>query len=316
NPWNTHITNSKEEAIQEHEQLADTIQVYSDGSGYKGQIGAAAILFRAGKAPRTLRYHLGTDEEHTVFEAEEVGLTIAAKLIATEPRLTFPLSILIDDQASIQAGESFYTRPGSYLVDRFRRMMQITARRHDNFEITVRWVPGHSDVHGNEEADKQAKLVAESRYNNSPPTELPHYLRHRALPLSISALKEVHRKATQVRWEHLWRKSPRYACMNRLDPELLQCSFIKLTASFPKRLTSLYMSLRTGHAPLNKHLHRIRIIESPHCPHCQRIEETVHLSCPFYQHERRTLLNALGRKASSISSPHRPQCHSTSCTIY
>ncbi|OAX35507.1 hypothetical protein K503DRAFT_670526, partial [Rhizopogon vinicolor AM-OR11-026] len=137
----------------------------------------------------------------TVFEVEEVGLTLAAKLIATEPRLIFPLSISIDNQASIQAGESFYTRPDSYLADRFHRMIQTTARRHDNFELTIRWVLGRSDVRGNEEADKQAKLAAESRQKNSPPTKLPHYLRHGALPFSISALKEVHRKATHVRWE-------------------------------------------------------------------------------------------------------------------
>ncbi|OJA10578.1 hypothetical protein AZE42_04633 [Rhizopogon vesiculosus] len=62
---------------------------------------------------------------------------------------------------------------------------------------------GHSDVHGNEEADKQAKLAAESRQTNSPPTKLPRYLRYGALPLNISVLKEVHRKAMYVRWECL-----------------------------------------------------------------------------------------------------------------
>ncbi|OAX36478.1 hypothetical protein K503DRAFT_296286 [Rhizopogon vinicolor AM-OR11-026] len=97
-------------------------------------------------------------------------------------------------------------------------MMHQTARRHD---VIIRWVSGHSDVHGSQEADKQVKLAAESRHNNSLPTELPHYLRHGALPLSISAFKEVHRKAIQVRWECMWRKLPRYARMNRLDPELL-----------------------------------------------------------------------------------------------
>ena len=129
-------------------------------------------------------------------------------------------------------------------------MMQRTARRHNNFDVTVRWGPGHSDVHGNEEVDKHAKLAAESRQNNSPIAKLPHFLRFGALPLSISALKEIHCKATHIRWAHSWRKSPRYARMNRIDPKLLQNSFVKLTASFPKRLTGLYMSLRTGHTPL------------------------------------------------------------------
>jgi hypothetical protein len=92
--------------------------------------------------------------------------------------------------------------------------------------------------------------------------------------------------------------------MNRIDPKLLQHSFVKLTASFPKRLTGLYMSLRTGHAPLNKYLHRIGKAESLQCPHCHQVDETVHhylITCPFYRRERHILAGALGRKATSIS---------------
>ncbi|KAG2050602.1 hypothetical protein BDR06DRAFT_839543, partial [Suillus hirtellus] len=51
-------------------------------------------------------------------------------------------------------------RPGSYLADHFHRAMQQIARNHEDFNVTMCWVPGHSDVHGNEEADKHAKLVA------------------------------------------------------------------------------------------------------------------------------------------------------------
>jgi ribonuclease HI len=304
NPWNSHIAPNKEQAIAECEVLTDQIQIFSDGSGHKGNIGAAAVLFRAGKAPRTLRYHLGTEDEHTVFEAEEIGLILAARLLATEQDPPFPISILVDNQASIQAGESFYTRPGSYLADRFRRMMQQVAKDHDDFDVTLRWIPGHSNVHGNEEADKHAKLAAEGRHNNSPPDRLPRSLRHQTLPLSVSALKERQGKDTAERWKHIWHRSPRYYHMNRIDPNILKRSFIKLTSTFSKRLTSLYVFLRTGHAPLNQHLHRIRKSDSSSCPHCPETEETVHhylLTCPHYRRERHLLNTALGQDSSSLS---------------
>lgn len=194
--WTTHIATSKEEAITEHENLLEDIQVYSDGSRHKGKVGAAATLFRSGRPPRTLKFHLGKEKEHTVFEAEEVGLILAARLLATERQLTFPISISVDNQASIQASESFHTRPGSYLADCFRRMIHHTSKRYANFALTLRWVPGHSGVHGNEEVDKHAKSAAEDRRNSSPLEKLPKLLRLGTLPLSVSALKEAHHKET------------------------------------------------------------------------------------------------------------------------
>lgn len=36
------------------------------------------------------------------------------------------------------------------------------------------------------------------------------------------------------------------------------------------------MALRTGHAPLNRHLHRLGKVENPFCLHCPDTEEMVH----------------------------------------
>ncbi|KAG1764712.1 ribonuclease H-like domain-containing protein, partial [Suillus occidentalis] len=155
----------------------DSIQVYSDGSGYQGNIGAAAVLFRAGRQPRVLRFHLGSEDEHTVFEGEAVGLMLAAELIATEDDPTFPISILIDNQAAIQSGETFHSCPSSYLTDLYCNRLRDIAKDHRNFNVTIRWVPGHKDVHGNEEADKQAKKASEGPRNNSPSDDLPTLLR-------------------------------------------------------------------------------------------------------------------------------------------
>ncbi|KAG2346608.1 hypothetical protein BDR05DRAFT_878287, partial [Suillus weaverae] len=79
---------------------------------------------------------------------------------------------------------------------------------------------------------------------------------------------------------------------------------IKLSVDFPKCLTSLYIALRTQHIPLCCYLHRIKKEPSPHCSHCPGTDETVPhylLNCPRYRREHHILIQALGRKASSLS---------------
>jgi len=209
-PVKTSIAKSKEEAIAEHFLLSDEIQIYCDGSGYRGKIGAAAIMFRKDRRPRILKYHLGEDSEHTVYEAEEVGLILAAHLLATERDLPSPISISIDNQAALQSIKISRSSPSSYLADNLIKMLKKLTKDHRNLDITFRWVPGHEGVHGNEEVDKAAKSAAEGEHQNSPAASLPRILRQGTLPLSISALIQAQRKEIQNRWAQQWRKSPRY----------------------------------------------------------------------------------------------------------
>ena len=58
-----------------------------DGSGYKGNAGAAAVLLRDDKPPKTLRYHLGPLTRNTTFEAEAVALNLGLKLLKDEELL-------------------------------------------------------------------------------------------------------------------------------------------------------------------------------------------------------------------------------------
>ncbi|KAG2056083.1 hypothetical protein BDR06DRAFT_865757, partial [Suillus hirtellus] len=147
--------------IADHTQNNDNIQVYCNRSGHQGNIGTAAVLFRAGKSPHVLHYYLGKDDEHTIFEAEAVGLSLAAQLITMEEDPTFLLFIFIDNQATIQSGEGFYSHSGAYLIDCFCSRMKKIAKEHNDFDSMVHWIPGHSEVHGNEEADRHAKKDAE-----------------------------------------------------------------------------------------------------------------------------------------------------------
>jgi Reverse transcriptase (RNA-dependent DNA polymerase) len=83
-PATLEITGDKEASVLLDRNARETIKVYTDGSAHGGKVGAAAILTRQGKADRVLRIYMGTTEEHTVPEAELVGLVLGLHLIHTE----------------------------------------------------------------------------------------------------------------------------------------------------------------------------------------------------------------------------------------
>lgn len=60
------------------------IRIYSDGSGFEGGIGAAAVLYRGNNEPKTLKYHLGPATEHTVYKGEGVGAMLGMELLRRE----------------------------------------------------------------------------------------------------------------------------------------------------------------------------------------------------------------------------------------
>ncbi|KAF8579718.1 hypothetical protein K439DRAFT_1292385, partial [Ramaria rubella] len=76
------------------------------------------------------------------------------------------------------------------------------------------WAPGHKGVPDNERADTVAKDVAEGTC--SPWASLPPFLHH-CLPASIAALKAHWKKSLLSRWREIWRASPCYTKMSKID---------------------------------------------------------------------------------------------------
>ncbi|KAG2071139.1 hypothetical protein BDR04DRAFT_1016818 [Suillus decipiens] len=81
-------------------------------------------------------------------------------------------------------------------------------------------------------------------------------------------------------------------------------NFIKLTNGLRKCTSSIYIQLRTCHIPLNYHLHRINKSDTPHCPICPGIDETIHhylFDCPQYRRECHIFTNTIRHNATSIT---------------
>jgi len=78
----------------------------------------------------------------------------------------------------------------------------------------------------------------------------------------------------------------------------------QITSSLNRRQISILTQLHTGHAPINKHLHRIRKNDTPYCPQgtCTGITEDIRqliFTCPSYNHTRYQLTRSVGKKALS-----------------
>ena len=155
-------------------EIENDICLYSDGSGFEGSIGGAAVLKRGGRTKKTLKFHLGSDKKHTVYEGEEVGMILAAELIRNEHQAR-KISLGVDSKAAIQAARSSKTAPGHYLMDLFHETLASTLETVEAEEITIRWTPGHVGIPGNEEADVAAKEAAQG--TTSTPTLLPSTLK-------------------------------------------------------------------------------------------------------------------------------------------
>jgi len=151
--------------------VCEEVKVFSDGSCIKGKVGAAAVLFRDSQEKRVARKHLGPDCEHTVFEAEVVGLTLAAELICAKWNIE---SVMLgeDSQAAIRAMRGAMGASGRHLVDRFHKQVEVAKLWHMGMEVKLRWTLGHVGIAENEWVDEEAKRAARGNFKKPTPESM------------------------------------------------------------------------------------------------------------------------------------------------
>ena len=304
-PFDISIPASKEVSIKVAKVAKDEIQVYSDGSGSDGKIGAAAVLIRKGKPNRSLHYQLGTDKEHTVHEAELLGILLAIHLIKTEPKSRTSCIIGVDNQAAIAAFGTDMKGPAQHIAREVLKqgIMLKKDRKSKNFTITIRWTAGHAGTVGNELADKEAKKAASGQTSDK--KLLPSLLK-RKLPINPSAVKQAFSSEIKKRWRNIWRNSTRGQHMIKVDKNSPSTYILHLISSndLPRAASSLITQILTNHIPLNAYLYKIKKVDSARCPACGASHETIRhmlLKCPTYAFERWPLEQRLKKKRKELS---------------
>jgi hypothetical protein len=300
------VADTKEKAKDEEEKDRARVRVYSDWSGMEGRIGAAAVLYRNGELKAVKRFRLGSDKHHTVYEGEGIGMLMGMELLREErDDINGMVPLGVDSQAAIAATGSIRPSPSHYIWDAFHRHLRGTNKAHPGMDLLVRWTPGHMDIVGNEMVDFHAKSAILEGSSGT----LPGFLQ-KPLPKSKAALKQARNAKLQKVATARWRKSPRYPRLVDIDPALPSPSYLRLVANLPRKHAAVLFLLRTGHAPLAKHLCRLGKAETPTCPSCHMHDETVDhflMFCPAHEGVRRAMLYEGGldtqHKSRLLSQP-------------
>ena len=274
-----------------------------------------------------LCYYLGTEQEHTVYEAEGVGLVMGLHLLSSlNSRFTHPTILGSDSQVVIRALDNQQVHPSQYIIDSIHQWAENLHRKQDGIinhtdgesaiaegkewigwpkgviDLQIHWVLGHVDFAPNKKANEEAKRAVQE--HSSKAKYFPKLLR-KLLPLSISVLWQSNICKIKKRWECRWKSSPREDTLKSIDNTTLSKKYLRLISRLDRRQASLLFQLCSGQVSLNQHLFCIKKSDTPVCPNCQGItvESMKHflINCLFYRHERHTLHTKLRCNASSLS---------------
>ena len=250
------------------------LNCFTDGS--KTQTGTGAAYVIKGKSVKE-KYSefLGLSNNNSVFQAEVYAIGKASERILNENIVGRDITFHVDSQAALRAVNKYQVK--SKLTRYTKNLLNRVAI---NNNVKLSWIPAHEKHFGNEIADKLAKRG----------TRLPDKIE---LPLSKSYFTEKieswGKKVHQKRWDNLDECRQTKMFCPKIDNNIM-----KLIRKMDRRKSMYATQILTGHACLQYHLNKMKIVDSPTCLRCGENDETVEhfvAKCPAYAKVRKSIFN-------------------------
>jgi ribonuclease HI len=130
--------------------------VFTDRSGFAGGIRAAIYT---PLQPGEYRRYLGTKDQSTVYAGELNGIEITLA-VARRDNKARNITIFLDSQAAIQAVQDPQRPSSQYILSLLYDHIKAIRTLPNPPRITLKWIPTHVGIDGNETVNMEAKLTA------------------------------------------------------------------------------------------------------------------------------------------------------------
>lgn len=288
-----HISISSEDnntTAKQHISLFNSINnsenliLYTDGSELEnGRVGAGVVMMHGGNIVGRWRVGLGMGLK--VYDGELAGIA-RALTEASRTSLSFKhIWIFTDNQAAIRNSFKLSPHPGQQISLQIQQLTKHLLDSDLDLQLHLHWVPGHTGIQGNDEADTLEKQAAEYPQ----PTQDSY--------LSLTKLKTQIRQSALLAWHQYWTQRPDSRKGRHFRSIHFQLPTLTPPPHFyhlPKHQLATVTQLRLGHGYFKSYLCRVdenisntctcdRQTPAPHTP------EHILLYCNKYQHYRHHL---------------------------
>ena len=258
------------------------IYFFTDGSKTDKGVASATILTNCHGIRKIYKNRL--PPKASIFEAEVFGILTALSVIDKLKDTPNSISIFSDSQAVLQLLNS--SSQVSHLMYKIQKLaVDITHR----INIKFIWVPGHSNIDGNEVADRVAKDTANNP--NIPVSEMA---------LNWTSTKPILAEYFNRKWDREWVETTESSATTKMFFPTVASSHVLKHIYLPHST----IQILSGHSQLNSFLNLIQVVDDPLCACCNVNETTNHFlfHCPLY-HSQRMKLKKSCKKACNVWPP-------------
>jgi len=304
-PWSSvkldwvHIAEDAVTAIQQHKEYikGTTLLVYLDALVRRLGVGVAAVILnKEGRHKHVWQSGIGPKQDWSVPVAELIAIHGAINLIMEERKtradeLTSSdtdYAVATDSKAALRAIMQRKPKSGQDVVCKIHDLVS-TLQTEGHTSLRLIWIPAHSDIFGNSEADRLAKEAV-----GKPPDHSFHAL--------LSSRKKAQQQDMIKEWRQEWESSKVGAHLKTIDEGLPSKRVLRLRGNMNRQQTFYFTQLRSGHSWLQVNAKLRGFSVDDKCK-CGARETVVHVlvHCPLLRDLRKEMRSRIGDSFNSVA---------------